>query len=207
MILDIHSHNKIAGKHKIVNLSPENYIAIDKPNQFYSIGVHPWNINHDADKMLDILVSVAHHENIIAIGETGIDLAKSSAPLFRQLIVFKRHIELSELLQKPLIIHNVKAHDIIIGLRKDLKPSMPWIIHGFRNKPSVAKMLIDAGLYLSFGEKFNIDSLQITPNERILAETDESESSIDEIIAKLTDASKKNIRELVIQNAKLIFQI
>ena len=207
MILDIHSHNKIAGKHKIVNLSPENYIAIDKPNQFYSIGVHPWNIDHDADKMLDILVSVAHHENIIAIGETGIDLVKSSAPLFRQLIVFKRHIELSELLQKPLIIHNVKAHDIIIGLRKDLKPSMPWIIHGFRNKPSVAKMLIDAGLYLSFGEKFNIDSLQITPNERILAETDESGSSIDEIIAKLTDASKKNIRELVIQNAKLIFQI
>ena len=207
MILDIHSHNRNTGKHKIINLSPEHYDTIGKPDQFYSVGVHPWDINDDTNKMLDLLCSIAHHNNIIAIGETGIDLAKSSAPLFRQMIVFKRHIELSEQLQKPLIIHNVKAHDLIVGLRKEIKPSMPWIIHGFRNKPSVAKMLTDAGLYLSFGEKFNIDSLLSTPNDRILTETDEAESSIDEIIAKLTAESKKNIRELVIQNAKSIFQI
>ena len=207
MISDIHSHRKDkTNDDTIFNLSVKEYIASKNSVVLCSIGVHPWHIDDASGKELDILESIALNNNIVAIGETGIDLIKSSIPLYRQLLVFKRHIDISEKARKPLIIHNVKAHDIIIGLQKEVKPQMPWIIHGFRNKPSVAKMLTDAGMYLSFGEHFNADTIKSTPTDRILVETDESDLTITEIIDLLTAASGINIKEIAQQNAKTLFR-
>lgn len=77
--------------------------------------------------------------------------------------VFRRQAELAESLCKPLVIHCVRAHDIVIGIKKELKPRQNWVIHGFRGKPTVARMLLDAGMWLSFGPRFNPDSLEVTP--------------------------------------------
>jgi TatD DNase family protein len=45
----------------------------------------------------------------------------------------------------------------------------------------LAKQALKAGCYLSFGEHFNPESVRITPPEKKLFETDESELSIEEI--------------------------
>lgn len=121
----------------------------------------------------------------MAIGECGIDLLKGG-PLYRQMQVMKRQIDLSESLGKPLVVHCVHGHDVIIGLKKDLQPVQNWAIHGFRGKPTVAKMLTDKGIWLSFGEKFNDNSVREVPAGMLLAETDESDSPISAIITRLS---------------------
>lgn len=156
------------------------------PDQKYSVGIHPWStIEAPSSELWSELERICALPMVVAIGEAGIDAAKGG-PMFRQLQVLKRVVELSESLGKPLVLHDVKAHDIIIGVRRDLNATQPWIIHGFRGKPTVAKMLLDAGLYLSFGEKFNPDSLAATPLDRLLAETDDSPLTIQEVIAALS---------------------
>lgn len=188
-ILDIHTHKSAPYPEGLVSLriNGESFDEI-LPGQLYSAGIHPWDVpDLDAEKAFAQLEEIANNPQIVAIGECGVDLVRGGA-MFRQLQVFRHHVELSESIGKPLIIHCVKGDDIICGLRRDLRPAQPWVIHGYRGKPGGASALLRAGCHLSFGEKFNSDTvafaLDTTP-DRILAETDESPLSITEIITNL----------------------
>jgi TatD DNase family protein len=86
--------------------------------------------------------------------------------------IFLHHVELSERLEKPLTIHCVRAFDRMLMLRKQLRPTQPWVIHGFRGKPELAQQLLAAGFDLSFGTLFNAESFNLCPPERRFTETD-----------------------------------
>lgn len=122
--------------------------------------------------------------------------------MFRQLLVFKRHVEISESVRKPIVIHDVKGHDVIVGARRDLAPTQNWAIHGFRRKREVAAMLLRAGCWLSFGAEFNPDALRATPEDRILAETDETPVTIEEVITRLSAAYGKDLTETIAANTR-----
>lgn len=201
-IVDIHTHRFAPVWGALVNIRvsfPDTDPMLDslRRGQLYSAGVHPWDTGYPTDDgfwtEFEALIS---RPDIAAIGECGVDLKNSETPLFRQLQVFKRQIELSEKLHKPLIIHDVKADGIICGLRRDLKPHQPWVIHGFRGKPAAAQALLRAGCYISFGEKFNAETVSTIPEERILAETDESELDIYAILGRISEARGMNLEDL-----------
>lgn len=208
-ILDIHTHHEAP--------QPEGIISVSLPSagkpflpvvsQRYSIGIHPWDtLNEVSDEEWRRLEEYAAMPEIAAIGECGVDLTPKGGPMFRQLQVFKRHVELSEHLCKPLIIHNVKAHDVIIGLHRYLKPKQMWVIHGFRGKPEVAQMMVRAGIMLSFGIQFNPAALTAVPDDHILAETDEWPGSIEEVITRLSAARGMDLRGTIAANSERILK-
>ncbi|MDE6681403.1 MAG: TatD family hydrolase [Muribaculaceae bacterium] len=192
-LLDIHTHHPAPQPQAVISVSPRDFIPVE--GQLYSVGLHPWDGEPSPDD-LTLLDETAAHPQVVAIGECGVDPLKG-APMFRQLLTFRHHVELSEQLCKPLIIHEVKAHDIIIGLRRDFAPAMPWAIHGFRGKPTVADMLLKAGLWLSFGMRFNPEALAIVPPDRLLAETDEAPVEISEVIAALSQVSGSDLTDTI----------
>ena len=66
------------------------------------------------------------------------------------------------------------AQDELLRLHKKYSPRSPWVIHGFRGKPSSARPLLDKGLYLSFGEHFQGESLTLANHlGRAFLETDD----------------------------------
>lgn len=203
-ILDIHTHHAAPQPQGVVALciSGENRNPEIDGSQRYSVGIHPWDtpLSADYDREWETVEKLASQPEIVAIGECGIDLTPKGGPLFRQLQVFRRHVELSERLRKPVVIHDVKAHDVIVGARRDLKPTQPWAIHGFRGKPQVAEMLVRAGCMLSFGAEFNPATLKAVPPETILAETDESPLDITEIIARLSAAYGSDLTGVILEN-------
>ena len=198
-ILDIHTHHPAPQPNAVVCVSPDDFNPIE--NQLYSVGIHPWK-TADAlsDDILEKLEAAAEHPQVVAIGECGSDKIQGG-PLFRQMQVMRRQIELSEKVGKPLIIHNVHAQDIIIGVKKDLNPTQPWLVHGFRGKPTIAKMLTDTGIWLSFNDKFNDMSVTETPIQFMLAETDESETPIADIITKLSSLKGEDLTATISENA------
>ncbi|MCM1291453.1 MAG: TatD family hydrolase [Prevotella sp.] len=205
LIKDIHTHHAAPQPEGVVCVSPCDFNPVE--NQYYSVGIHPWQVSESDDTEQELLERIASEKCVVAIGESGIDLQhEGAAPLFKQMLLFKRHIELSERLHKPLIIHDVKAHDIILGLYKELKPGMPWIIHGFRGKPTVAKMLDLENIYFSFGHKFNPETLKSLPVNKILAETDESMLNIDEIIANLSEVRGEDLMGKIVENTRKILE-
>lgn len=204
-ILDIHTHHKAPQPEAVVAVSPAEFNPV--AGQIYSVGIHPWHTMETvSDKEWQLLENACRHPQVAAIGECGIDLMKGG-PMFRQIQVMKRQMDLSEELRKPLIIHDVKAHEVIIGMMKEYKPSQLWLVHGFRGKPSVARMLTDAGIMLSFGSKFNSETLLSIPSEMMLAETDDSGQDISQVVASLSASVGRDLTGELRHNASVFLQI
>jgi TatD DNase family protein len=184
--------------HIVTNSNDENLTIYNRqtPSQQYkgrySAGIHPWYIPDNPSETIEALKTVAQENNMVAIGECGLDKL-CQTPFELQKEIFKSQINISEEYKKPLIIHCVKSYNEIVEIKKEVKPKQTWIIHGFRGKPEIATMLIKAGIVLSIGEKFNPETLRSIPIDKILIESDESTTPIDEIYKKI--ATTLNISE------------
>ena len=165
---DIHRHSDAGNPGQaVVNLRPGHTPA---PDGWYSAGIHPLEADL-ADTYLPWLEHMAQQPNVLAIGECGIDKLKGP-DMAIQLPVFESQIKLSERVGKPLLIHNVKATDILMALRKKYKPKQEWIIHGYRGGPQLTQQLLSHGFSLSYGERYNAESYAMTPADRRYHETD-----------------------------------
>ena len=110
MLIDCHTHDTTRTD-AIISVSP----ALFRPEEgkHYSVGIHPWETGATLD--FELLERAAAHPSVAAIGETGVDRLRG-AGIDTQTDVFRRHITLSESLRKPLILHVVKALDIILAV-------------------------------------------------------------------------------------------
>ena len=207
--VDIHAHQlpQIPGT-AIVNRYPDTFVP--EAGEWYSVGMHPWHIQTAAPPAvrheMDILASLAGHPQVLAVGEAGLDKL-ADAPQAVQIEVFEYQARLSMELGKPLVIHLVKAMDELLKLKRQIKPTNPWIIHGFRGKAVLAEEYLRHGFYLSFGEKYQEEALRITPSGRLFLETDESDVPIADVysraaqvrcvsLAELTEALQENIAKV-----------
>ncbi len=176
MIKDIHTHKITCDA--IISIEPG--AGEPDPGKYYSVGIHPWNSEFAVTDLFKELEIYARHDNVLAIGEAGIDKLKG-ASLDKQKDLFLKQASLAGELNKPLIIHAVRSYNDIISLHKKLKPENAWIIHGFRGNSNIAEALLKEGFYLSYGELFNEASLQLTPLDRMFIETDCSLMPVEEI--------------------------
>ena len=141
--INIHTHTLKSGDNliQIVNLELETPC----PEQgYYSYGIHPWALDKadfQVDEALNKLKENLQQPQVIALGEAGLD--KMHKASFEQQ---------NKLLQKPMILHDVRSHNEIIALRKKHKAKQPWIVHGFSGTEQDVKQLIGQGIYLSVGE-------------------------------------------------------
>ena len=150
--VDIHTHHKATDDSflSVINVDSIREITTDG---YYSSGIHPWNsaIEHfDLKKHLDELEAMLKHDNVIAIGECGMDkLHGGPYELQRQL--FEEQVMLSEHYERPMIIHSVGHRQDIIAVRKATKARQPWIIHGFNGNEHEVQECVRAGLFISIG--------------------------------------------------------
>jgi TatD DNase family protein len=203
---DIHTHQTATAQEVCailnidINLS-ENQTLPQKP---ISVGLHPWTINasNQVEKLAQLSEYLANPW-VRLLGECGLDkICETNFAL--QLRTFEQQIKLAVAIEKPIIIHCVKAYDELIAVKKSLKPKVPMIIHGFNKHLSLAKTLIHQGFYLSFGAALiNHDKLESyfkdLPLDRIFLETDDSTCRIADVYQAAANAKDITISDL--QNA------
>lgn len=209
--VDIHTHRlSVVPGRAIENCYPETFVP--QEGCWYSVGIHPWHLIPSAnqgkqDDRMEILRGLANHSQVLAIGEAGLDKL-ANAPMAVQLKFFENQARLAMEVDKSLVIHLVKAADELLKLRQTLRPANPWIIHGFRGKAAMAQEYLRHGFYLSFGEKYQEEALQLTPVERLFIETDESVIPVAELYeraARLRGVSQDELLESVQQNIRKVF--
>jgi len=192
----------------IFDVSPLEFEVAKEPydRHAFSCGIHPW-YSEDSDTQMAYLNEIAPNPRIIAIGETGLDRLKG--PSFEvQTAVFKKHIALSEKLGKPVIIHCVKAWEELMQVRRETRPTQPWIIHGYRGRPELTKQLIKEGFLFSIGDNINVESMQLIPIDSLFCETDEDEMTIREIYLQTSMALNMELEEFagrIAENVRRIF--
>jgi TatD DNase family protein len=206
-ILDIHTHNlpEEAGTALVcIGCGPIPDGAMEQGHVF-SAGLHPWDVTGHDDEAFHNLEKLLELPQVLAVGECGFDTLKGPSHELQEQ-AFIRQVELSESFKKPMILHVVRDFDSIIRLRKQLKPTQPWLIHGFRGGPEQMNQLYTHGILVSFGLKNNPESLRQVPSNRLFLETDGNATIVQTIslASALRATSPEAIQSQITQNTTLL---
>ncbi|MDY3070066.1 MAG: TatD family hydrolase [Parabacteroides sp.] len=199
MKINIHTHSVSSSDKRTDTIEIVNHIinssSIEYQGKYVSLGIHPWYI-HNPDEQLEVLEkALASDVNIIAIGEAGLDKLKGNV-MKVQHDVFEKQALLAEQYSKPFIIHCVKAFDELLAFKKRIRPSVPWIIHGFRGNHIQAQQLVRNGMLLSFGPQFNCQALNTVSNGIFFLETDDYNTTIDDVYHSAALAMDISVEDL-----------
>ena len=216
--VDIHTHFSKIDENVI---SIQNFTQNEWENplfteggQFASVGLHPWFLTKEnSEKDLLTLTELIENQNIIAIGECGLDKLKGDN-LEIQKTYFAAQIRLAESVQKPVIIHCVRAFNEVIALKKKLKPTVPMIVHGFNKNETILKELLKNGFYISIGAAilrggiFSKSLIQM-PMERLFFETDDKDMDVQQVYEAYSETANidlSNLKSMIYENLERTFR-
>jgi TatD DNase family protein len=191
--IDFHTH-QVSGDSdtvSVVNIfAGESVPDSFPPNTLFSAGIHPWHLtSENAEEMKTGLVLSLAHPHVVMIGEAGFDTLKGPDEKL-QYDVFCYQAELAEEMKMPMIIHCVKGWDLLLKAKTELKPSVKWIIHGFRGKEELAQLLAGETFLFSLGEMgISKGIIDVVGFDRILAETDASGNEIRNVYGKIAEVT------------------
>ena len=154
---------------------------------YASAGIHPEDVQYcenDIDTELQRLALLigsreeALKNKIVAIGEIGLDYHYEGFDKELQQDYFERQLELAEMLDMPVIIHDRDAHgDCFETVLK--YPKVRGVFHSFSGSPEMAAELVKRAWYISFSGVLTfknarkcVEVAEKIPLERILIETD-----------------------------------
>lgn len=205
--INFHCHNACCLNNavKVQSMSIDEFTAC--PNQpFVTVGIHPWDTGKiDIAANIQRIRSICGNPNVIGVGEIGLDRLKG-APLSEQKSIFEEQINIALELNKPVVIHCVRAWSELLSTTSAKKYStLKKAIHGFRQKAEIARQLVDGGYYFSFGTYLInqtaeiVEVLRLVPISRIFFETDTSEIPINEVYASAAQILNVPLEQLVDQ--------
>jgi TatD DNase family protein len=148
-------------------------------NFYASVGVHP-DYENIEEPTVGVLVKLAEHPKVIAVGETGLDYFRLTGDLTWQRERFRTHIRAAIIANKPLIIHTRSAaEDTIKIMREEHANLVGGVMHCFTESLDVALQAIELGFYISFSGIVTFKNAgqlkevaKAIPLDRILVETD-----------------------------------
>ena len=190
MFINTHTHIQIHdAKLELVNLN----IGTPEKTNHYSYGLHPWYIDKETyNDQLNKLEVIAYEKRCLAIGECGLDkLSKVDFELQEK--VFVEQIKIANKINKPLIIHCVKAFNELINCLNLNDNKVPVIIHGFNNNENIARVMVNEGYYFSFGkallgyESNAAKAIKNVGRKNFFLETDDADISIKYIYKKASE--------------------
>ena len=114
-------------------------------------GIHPYFLNGEEFRSIDLLGGFCESNFTVAIGEIGLDIWPNSLPIDIQLAFFRAQLSIAKSLKLPVILHARRSYDI---LYKELKNShflYGGSVHGFSGSWVQAQRFIELGFVLGIG--------------------------------------------------------
>ena len=159
--------------------------AAEHDDVYAAVAIHPNETAVAAgsaaqrEAVLADISALAGLPQVRAVGETGLDYYRDSAPPALQREWFRAHIDIARQAGKALMIHDRDAHeDVLAILAADGAPEHV-IFHCFSGDAAMAMRCADAGYVLSFAGPLTFanaqklrDAAAAAPAELILVETD-----------------------------------
>lgn len=140
-------------------------------------GIHPHAATR-AKKGLGRVRDLVAEEEVVAVGETGLDYHYDNAPRSVQRESFERHLELAAETGLPVVVHSRDADDDTIAMIRAAEGSVTGVLHCFAGGPALFEAGVEAGWYISFSGLITFNSYRrkdlvaATPEDRLLVETD-----------------------------------
>lgn len=209
MKINTHTHHPTRSSEviEVVNKYPSSQ---NDSSPHFSMGIHPWYIkNETVEQEMFLLEQMIQNDSCIAIGECGLD-KKINVPLNIQVDVLKRQLLLAEKYKKAVILHVVSAYQEIIAVKKEMRLTVPLVVHGFNKNQQVADSLFKNGFYLSFGKSLLLNEslrnvFRNSPKNKVFLETDDTQDCKIEDIYDMAEKIVPSIESQIEQNFKNVF--
>ena len=199
-------------------------------------GFHPHVASNFDSASLAELETLLHCDEVVAVGETGLDFNRNYSPKDAQIQAFEQHLELAQRTQKPLFLHQRDAHEDFVAILKRYRASLTGgVVHCFTDTDSALREYIDLDMHIGItgwicDERRGLDLQQhvrLIPDNRLLIETDapyllprslrpkpksrrnEPKHLIEVLktVARCREQSEQEIAELTTENARRLFGI
>ncbi len=185
---EIVNEAQLKGVNKLLNISTcesefESLINIssDYENIYCTLGIHPHSATEMSDNVKNKIIELSKNQNVLGIGETGLDYYYENANKESQINSFIKHIEISQDLNLPIVIHMRNAEKDMIEIIKSYykKKKFSGVIHCFTGSTEFMNHLLPLNFYFSISGIITFkktDELRKTvkniPLDNILVETD-----------------------------------
>ena len=204
-------------------------ISKEYDNVYAAIGINYDSIDKASEKDLEIIEELIKKEKIVALGEIGLDYYWTKENKDKQILFFKRQLELAKKYDLPVIVH---ARDSLQDVYDILKESNinKGTLHCFSGSKEMAKEFIKLGFKIGVdgpitykNNKKSIDIIKEISLKDILIETDSpylspepnrgkvnSPLNLSYIVEKISDIKKistDEVIEVTTNNAKELFKI
>lgn len=148
--------------------------------QFHKMaGIHPTEINEGASTTDRELTAYCNDDNIIAVGETGLDYYWSGKFKKAQQDSLRIHCRVAKHLKKPVILHNRDStEDLLHIISEEQDGTLSGIWHCFNGTEEQGRRALDLGLHLGIGGVLTFKNAGVNktvarlPLERMVLETD-----------------------------------
>jgi TatD DNase family protein len=148
--------------------------------QFHKMaGIHPTDINDGTRTTEDELLELCQSDDMVAVGETGLDYYWSDEFKSDQQKSLYIHCEVAKAVEKPVILHNRESTEDLLDIIEDEQDgSLSGIWHCFNGSVDEGKRAIDLGLQLGIGGVLTFknsgvdESVAQLPLEHMILETD-----------------------------------
>lgn len=124
-------------------------LATQHNNMYSTAGVHPHLAKEWTDESLIQLRKLARHQNVVAIGEAGLDFNRNYSNPADQKKVFLTQLELAAELKMPILLHERDAHkdfwQLLTKFRGDLKKV---VVHCFTGTADQLDRYIDMDCHI-----------------------------------------------------------
>jgi TatD DNase family protein len=156
-------------------------LAAREPGVVAAAGIHPNDVAEAEPDEWDRIVRLAESGRVAAIGETGLDWYRTTAPAELQREYFDRHLQLSQRLSLPVVIHTRESIRDVLDMLRDAAARGPLraVLHAFTGTAAEAAEALDLGCHLGFAGMVTFRSAAAlrevakgVPLERLLVETD-----------------------------------
>lgn len=197
-----------------------------------AVGYHPENLDGIDDVNLYKTLELSKDNNVVAIGEIGLDYHWTKDPKQREIQkeFFIKQIKYANENNLPIIVHNREAFEDCLSILKENKPLASGTMHCYSGSVEFLKDVLDLGLFIGLdgpvtfkNAKTPKEVAEVVPLDRLLLETDcpyltphPLRGSLNEPvnirlildeIANIKGLSKKHIAEVTFDNACKLFGI
>ncbi len=151
----------------------------DKVDGIYAtVGLHPSNAQTAPECDFEEVERLAAHENVVAIGEIGLDYHYPDTKRDEQKAAFIRQMKIAEKLGMPVAIHSRDAMADTLEILRSF-PNVRGVVHCFSGSVESMRQVLGLGYYIALGgvvtfknARAAVEVAKEIPLERLLLETD-----------------------------------
>jgi TatD DNase family protein len=147
---------------------------------FATAGVHPHDSRNCTETTISELRQLAANNQVVAIGECGLDFNRDFSPRPQQEKWFEAQVALAEEMQMPLFLHERDARQRFCEILAAARKRVPAVLHCFTGTREELKTYLDLGLHIGITGWICDDRrgthlrelVKEIPTDRLMIETD-----------------------------------